>query len=68
MKKICLIFGGKSSEHEVSLRSASAILGGIDTSKYEVLLLGITKDGKWYLWEQYILSDIRQPESANPWA
>ena len=51
MKKICLIFGGKSSEHEVSLRSASAILSGIDTSKYEVLLLGITKDGKWYLFE-----------------
>ena len=28
----------------------------------------ITKDGKWYLWEQFILADIRQPESANPWA
>ena len=26
------------------------------------------KDGKWYLWDQFILSDIRQPESANPWA
>ena len=26
------------------------------------------KDGKWYLWEQYILADIRQPESSNPWA
>lgn len=26
------------------------------------------KDGKWYLWEQFILSDIRQPESTNPWA
>jgi hypothetical protein len=26
------------------------------------------KDGKWYLWEQFILVGIRQPESANPWA
>lgn len=26
----------------------------------------LTKDGKWYLWEQYILSDIRKPESTNP--
>jgi len=51
MKKICLIFGGKSSEHEVSLRSASAILSGIDTAKYETVLLGITKDGKWYVYE-----------------
>jgi hypothetical protein len=26
------------------------------------------KDGKWYLWEQFLLSDIRPPESSNPWA
>ena len=26
------------------------------------------KDGKWYLWEQFLLSDIRQPEASNPWA
>lgn len=26
------------------------------------------KDGKWYLWEQFLLTDIRQPESSNPWA
>ncbi|MBQ3150341.1 MAG: hypothetical protein IJB86_03750 [Clostridia bacterium] len=26
------------------------------------------KDGKWYMWDQFLLSDIRQPESANPWA
>ncbi len=51
MKRICLIFGGRSSEHEVSLMSASAILSGIDSSKYETVFLGITKDGKWYLYE-----------------
>ena len=32
------------------------------------IVLREAKDGKWYLWEQFILSDIRQPESANPWA
>ncbi len=51
MKNVCLIFGGKSSEYEVSLRSASAILGGIDREKYSVILLGITKDGKWYVFD-----------------
>ena len=51
MKNVCLIFGGKSSEHEVSLISASAILSGIDREKYEVTLLGITKEGKWYVFE-----------------
>ncbi|MBR5310685.1 MAG: hypothetical protein IKU42_06140 [Oscillospiraceae bacterium] len=40
--------------------------GGADSQR-EVLLRK-AKDGKWYLWEQYLLSDIRQPESANPWA
>ena len=28
----------------------------------------LAKDGKWYMWDQFILADIRQPESANPWA
>ncbi len=51
MKNICLIFGGKSSEHEVSLRSASAILSGINREKYSVTLLGITKSGEWYVFE-----------------
>ncbi len=28
----------------------------------------LAKDGKWYLWEQFVLSDIRKPENADPWA
>jgi len=40
--------------------------GGADALR--AIELRKAKDGKWYLWEQYILSDIRQPESANPWA
>lgn len=40
--------------------------GGADSPR--AIELRKAKDGKWYLWEQYILSDIRQPESANPWA
>ncbi|MBQ9460926.1 MAG: hypothetical protein IJU51_03265 [Clostridia bacterium] len=40
--------------------------GGADSPR-EVLLRK-AKDGKWYLWEQYILVGIRQPESSNPWA
>ena len=39
--------------------------GGADSPR-EVLLRN-AKDGKWYLWEQYLLSDIRKPESTNPW-
>ena len=40
--------------------------GGADSPRY--VQLRQAKDGKWYLWEQYILADIRQPESADPWA
>lgn len=50
-KTVCIIFGGRSSEYEVSLRSATSIIGGIDPEKYNTVLVGITKDGKWYLYE-----------------
>lgn len=39
--------------------------GGADTPRPVKLRQG--KDGRWYLWEQYLLTDIRQPESCNPW-
>src|SRR5438046_4053156 len=49
MKKIRVgvIFGGRSGEHEVSLRSAESILKSIDRSKYEVIPIGITHEGRW---------------------
>lgn len=40
--------------------------GGADSPRY--LQLRQAKDGKWYLWEQFLLADIRQPDSADPWA
>lgn len=47
--KIGLLFGGKSGEHEVSLQSAKSIYEALDKSKYEVLLIGIDKQGSWRL-------------------
>ena len=49
MKKlsVCVLFGGVSPEHEVSLRSAESVLNHIDHSKYNVFPVGITKDGDW---------------------
>jgi len=40
--------------------------GGADSER--PVQLRSAKDGKWYLWEQFLLSDIRPPESSNPWA
>lgn len=47
--KVGIVFGGKSVEHEVSLQSAKNIVDAIDKNKYEVVLIGIDKQGKWYV-------------------
>ena len=44
---VCVLFGGISPEHEVSLRSAESVLNNIDHSKYNVFPVGITKGGDW---------------------
>lgn len=46
-KTIAVLFGGQSSEHEVSCRSALTVIQAIDKSKYELMLVGITKEGHW---------------------
>lgn len=48
-KKVGIIFGGKSAEHEVSLQSAKNIVDAIDKDKYDAVLIGIDKQGKWHL-------------------
>ncbi len=50
--RVAIIFGGRSAEHEVSLQSAKNIIDAIDKSKYELVLIGIDKGGRWYLNEQ----------------
>ncbi len=47
--RVGIIFGGRSGEHEVSLRSAASVLAAIDKKKYEVAPIGIAKTGHWLL-------------------
>ena len=51
MKKIRLgiLYGGRSAEHEVSLQSAKNVIEALDAEKYEVILIGIDRSGRWYL-------------------
>ena len=51
MKKlsVCVLFGGRSPEHEVSLRSAESVLNNMDPEKYNIFPVGITKSGNWML-------------------
>ena len=45
--KVCVIFGGMSNEHEVSLMSTKSVIDNIPTDKYDVVKVGITKKGRW---------------------
>jgi D-alanine-D-alanine ligase len=45
--RVGVIFGGRSGEHEVSLASARSVMGAIDRDKYEIVPIGITKEGRW---------------------
>lgn len=56
-KTVGVLFGGQSSEHEVSCVSAATIISNINRDQYDVILIGITKEGKWLLTES--LEDIQ---------
>src|SRR5215472_1555957 len=45
--RVGVLFGGRSGEHEVSLLSAASVLNAIDRSKYDVVPIGISKEGRW---------------------
>ena len=50
-QKLAVLFGGRSGEHEVSLISATSIIQNIDKNKYEIYLIGITKEGHWLYYD-----------------
>lgn len=60
-KKVAILFGGQSTEHEVSRVSATSVLKNIDREKYIVYPIGITKDGQWFKYE----GDIENIESGQ---
>lgn len=47
-KRIVILFGGKSGEHEVSLNSARSVLNAIDRSQYDIQTIGISNEGQWF--------------------
>lgn len=55
---VALLCGGRSSEHSISLITARGVLGAIDHDKYEVITIGITKDGRWFLTDEDALTQL----------
>ena len=57
-KTVAIVFGGQSSEHEVSLQSARNVINAIDRGRYEVILIGVDKAGRWLQFDEadYLLN------------
>ncbi len=70
--RLGILFGGRSCEHEISVRSAHSMLAAVDTSKYDVSMIGISKSGEWLLAENArtllesgsVGSDVNLPQVA----
>lgn len=64
--RVAVVFGGRSSEHGISVVTAGAVLRAIDRTKYEVLPIGITREGRWFLTadapERMAITDRRTPD------
>ncbi|PJJ04713.1 D-alanine-D-alanine ligase [Streptomyces sp. 2333.5] len=67
--RVAVVFGGRSSEHAISVLTAGAVLRAIDRDKYDVLPIGITTDGRWALTaddpERMAIADRRLPSVAE---
>lgn len=75
-KTVAVVFGGQSSEHEVSCVSATTIIKNMNTDKYEIKMIGITKDGRWLkvdtvsdietgAWRESTVSAVISPDTAH---
>lgn len=70
--RVGILFGGQSAEHEISILSARNVLAALDRSRFEPLLIGIDKAGRWWVQdEQRLLASARDPrlvriEPGNP--
>ena len=72
MKRVAILCGGMSSEHEISCISAGGVITAIDRTKYQPILIGITKSGRWvHITEDFPLAIVNGvlpviPEDAPP--
>lgn len=48
--KVCVIFGGQSPEHEISRKSVTSVINNLNKEKYDISVIGITKEGEWFLY------------------
>ncbi|MBL8966250.1 MAG: D-alanine--D-alanine ligase [Spirochaetaceae bacterium] len=66
MKRIAILYGGKSGEHEVSQTSAAYVIRNLDPTRFEPVLVGIAKDGTWYLQDPALVAKVREGLTPIP--
>lgn len=64
VKRVAILYGGRSGEHEVSLNSGASVFRNLDREQFEPLLIGITGDGRWYLQPPEVAEAAVEPETA----
>jgi D-alanine-D-alanine ligase len=64
--RIGVIFGGRSGEHEISQESARSVMAALDPKKYEVVMIGITKNGRWLTGNVAAALEAGQDDVARP--
>ena len=63
--RIGVVFGGRSGEHEVSLASARSVIAGFDPTKYDVVPIGITPDGRWWSGSDVLTALLKRSSSGG---
>lgn len=64
--RVGVIFGGRSGEHEVSLQSARSVMAALDVTRYEVVPVGIDKNGRWLVGDALAALTQGNPAAARP--
>lgn len=71
--RVAVLFGGRSAEHEISVRSAANVIQQLDPALFEVVPIGIDKQGKWFLGQEVFANSLDQftvsalPEDSHAW-
>lgn len=65
MIRVALLFGGRSSEHSISCATAAGVLGAIDRTRYQVIPIGITRDGAWTLQDDEVVARFALGHEAS---
>jgi D-alanine-D-alanine ligase len=63
--RIGVIFGGRSGEHEVSLVSAASVIRALDPARYQIVPIGVTREGRWYSAPD-VLTQLREHGTPSP--